>query len=170
MAELLSLAFSFLAIGLALYAILLTRKMRQVIEEGPLALWEEEVAELSEELARTAQQISTHLSRRREELSALIVRAEQVTHSLQTSEVAQIAQGASTGKARADQRVPGKPLRGGKACTISAIGDQEWPAEDHVEVNRQIRLLASQGMSVTEIAHQTRLSQEEITMRLGLPA
>jgi len=169
MAELLSVVFSLLAIGLALYAILLTRKMRQVIEEGPLALWEEEVAELSEELARTAQQISTHLSRRREELSNLIGRAEQVAHNLQTSEVAQIVQGASAGKARVDQRVPGKPLGGEKACAISAIGDQEWPAEERVEVNRRIRLLASQGMSVTEIAHQTRLSQEEITMRLSLP-
>ncbi len=171
MFEPLSLFLSLLAVGLALYALWLARKTWRTVEaEGPLALWEDEVAELSEELARTAQQISAHLSRRREELSALLARAESATCGLQAPGVGPTERMASADEARAN---------GMMARSATTAGDREGPAEavsrataagEPFEMNHQVRLLASLGMSVAEIARQTRLPQEEILMRLNLSA
>lgn len=178
MFEPLNLFLSLLAVGLALYAVCLARKTWQTVEaEGPLALWEEEVAELSEDLARAAQQITAHLSRRREELSALLVKAENVAHGLQMSEAKRAEQVALTDEAQADETAAGLPLqpslasRGrGRGWGLAEAMSQAAAVEEPSEVNHRIRLLASQGISVAEIARQTRLSQEEIAMRLSTPA
>ncbi|MCS7220737.1 MAG: hypothetical protein RML36_09430 [Anaerolineae bacterium] len=175
MFEPLSLFLSFLAIGMALYAVCLARKIWQTIEaEGPLALWEEQVTELSEDLTRTAQQISAHLSRRREELLALIARAENITDGSQMPEAKRAKDSVST-----DEPAPDASVTAEMACPVIAMEDQRLSAkvisqatrtEEPSEVNRQVRFLASQGINVVEIARQTRLSQEEIIMRLNTSA
>ncbi len=180
MFEPLSLFLSLLAVGLALYAVSLARKTWHTVEaEGPMALWEDEIAELSEDLARTAQQISAHLSRRREELSALIVRAENVARGLQAPEAERMERMTSADEAPADRVASDESPAEQTVRSVIAVEDRGHPAEtvnrasaaeEPFAISRQVRLLASQGLSVVEIARQTRLSQEEIVMRLSTSA
>jgi hypothetical protein len=151
--EPLNLLLSALALVLAVYAIIVARSaVRSAEVETPLARWEDEVAQLSNELVQAAQQAGVRLSERQEEMQTQLERAEQILQALQA-----------------------QPMPAPNAPSDSKL-EKEANTTERVEravlsvnsLDRQIHLLVAEGVSLPEIARQTGLAREEVSMRLRL--
>lgn len=142
---------SLIALGVAVYALVLARAASRAQSVGsPLDQWEDEIASLTAELGQATQQAVAQLSARQEDLRALLERAEQATTALSALIAAQAAETPAAEEA---------PVLDGAAASESSSSAVEI-------LDEQIRRLAAEGASAAEIARQTKLPQEEIALRL----
>ena len=142
---------SLIALGVAVYALILARAASRAQRiQSPLDQWEDEIAGLTAELSQAAQQAVAQLHARQEELQALLERAEQAALALSASGAAQAAEASATEEAPA----------------LEAAAAAETPSAAAATLDTQIRRLAAEGASAAEIARQTKLPQEEVILRL----
>ncbi len=147
---------SLIALGVAVYALVMAHRAARAAsraQEGPSPLdqWEDEIASLTAELGQAAQQAVAQLSAKQEELQALLERAEQAAVALSSLAAAVQAAG---------------PSVEGETPALGAASAPEAPSSAADTLDEQIRRLAAEGASATEIARQTKLPQEEIALRL----